>query len=47
MEGDIVWEYISPFYNPFRDGVLATQIFRARRYASDSPEIGGRIKLAS
>ena len=47
MAGDIVWEYISPFYNPFRDGVLATQIFRARRYTPDSPEIGGRIKLAS
>ena len=46
MSGDIVWEYISPFYNA-RGGPASinNNVFRVRRYAEDSPEIAGRLKL--
>ena len=44
--GDIVWEYISPYCayddtSPVR-GDQST-VFRAYRYAPDSPEIRGRV----
>jgi hypothetical protein len=42
MEGDIVWEYVSPYTHTRLDG-LARQFFRARRYGVDSPEIAGRL----
>ena len=44
-EGELVWEYISPFENPSYDGNVVNWIFRAFRYAEDSPEIAGRLKL--
>ena len=40
--GDIVWEFISP-HEHFREEGVIRQIFRAFRYAVDSPEIGGRL----
>lgn len=44
VEGEIVWEYICPFFGQ-GDGGLANSVFRAYRYAEDSPEIGGRVRL--
>jgi hypothetical protein len=41
--GEIVWEYVSPFYVPGRLG-HSNSIFRAKRYAANSPEIGRRLK---
>ncbi|MFC1665665.1 aryl-sulfate sulfotransferase [Pseudomonadota bacterium] len=42
--GEIVWEYVSPIFNrdhfKYKDG---NYIFRAYRYAADSPEIAGRL----
>ena len=40
-EGDICWEWISPFVFDFK-GSQAAQIFRAHRYAADSPELKNR-----
>ena len=46
-EGKIVWEYISPFFDPMPDGSGETNmIFRAYRYAAESPEIDGRLGQA-
>ena len=44
-EGELVWEYISPFDNKTYLGETVNWVFRAFRYAEDSPEIGGRLKL--
>ena len=44
-EGELVWEYISPFENASYDGNVVNWVFRALRYAEDSPEIAGRLKL--
>jgi hypothetical protein len=44
-EGEVVWEYINPFYGPHAeipDGKV-NWVFRAKRYAADSTEIAGRI----
>jgi hypothetical protein len=41
--GEIVWEYINPHHGEQRPGVLANWLFRAYRYAADSPEIHGRL----
>ncbi len=38
-EGEIVWEYVSPFMGPDRSGDLSNEVFRAYRYAVDSPQI--------
>jgi hypothetical protein len=40
--GDIVWEYVSNFWteNPLHGNV--NWIFRAQRYAADSPQIQNR-----
>ncbi len=38
---DIVWEYISPFWTEHM-GQKSRAVFRAHRYASDSPFIQGR-----
>jgi outer membrane protein assembly factor BamB len=43
--GEIVWEYISPFFDPFQQGGMTNMMFRAYRYAVDSPEIRGRVSL--
>ena len=44
-EGGIVWEYVSPFENRTFQGEDVNWIFRAFRYAEDSPEIAGRLAL--
>jgi outer membrane protein assembly factor BamB len=43
-EGDIVWEYVSPFMGPDRFGDPSNEVFRAYRYAADSPQIRGRVR---
>jgi len=40
-EGDFCWEWVSPFIHDFK-GVKNVQLFRAHRYAGDSPELKGR-----
>ncbi len=43
--GEIVWEYVDPFTEEWNGGPLPGPVgalFRAYRYAADSPEIGGR-----
>ncbi len=42
-EGEIVWEYISPFMGPDRAGDPANEVFRAYRYAVGSPQIRNRV----
>jgi hypothetical protein len=41
--GALVWEYINPHHGEPRPGVLANSLFRAYRYAADSPEIRARL----
>jgi hypothetical protein len=41
--GDVVWEYVSPYYIPNKMG-HSNSIFRAKRYAASSPEIGRRVR---
>ena len=44
-KGEVVWEYINPFYGPHSeipDGEI-NWVFRAKRYAPNSPELGGRV----
>jgi hypothetical protein len=43
-EGDIVWEYVSPFMGADRNRDSSNEIFRAYRYAADSPQIRNRVK---
>ncbi|MGE0034828.1 MAG: aryl-sulfate sulfotransferase [Xanthobacteraceae bacterium] len=43
-EGDIVWEYVSPFMGPDRFGDPSNEVFRAYRYAADSPQLRGRVR---
>ena len=50
-DGDIVWEYVSPFFGPYdwfglERGGYGNSLFRAYRYAADSPEIAGRLRLS-
>ncbi len=40
--GEIVWEYISPFYNDNPPLGSVNWIFRARKYAKDDPRLRGR-----
>ncbi|MHC4643825.1 MAG: arylsulfotransferase family protein [Planctomycetota bacterium] len=40
-DGEICWEWISPFVYDFK-GVPVVMLFRAHRYAPDSPELQGR-----
>ena len=44
-DGEIVWEYVSPYVvdyeHPAFEGMNA--IFRCYRYAADSPQIAGRL----
>jgi hypothetical protein len=45
-DGEIVWEYISPFTGNEDKGMSVgdqSTVFRAYRYAPGSPEIGGRL----
>ncbi len=39
-EGEIVWEYINPYFGPLGSG-QANRVFRAYRYPAGSPELGG------
>ena len=43
-EGEIVWEYVSPFMGPDRAGDPSNEVFRAYRYAEDSPQIRNRVR---
>lgn len=46
-EGDIVWEYISPFFvtgDAKLEDADSNCVFRAYRYAVDGPEIQGRLR---
>jgi hypothetical protein len=43
-EGEVVWEYVSPFMGPDRVGDPSNEVFRAYRYAVDSPQIRKRIQ---
>ena len=43
-EGEIVWEYVSPFMGPDRAGDPSNEVFRAYRYAADSPQIRNRVR---
>ena len=45
VSGTIVWEYINPSYGTAADGDNVNWVFRAMRYAEDSPQIQGRLKL--
>lgn len=44
-EGEVVWEYINPFFgpHPVMPGGEINWVFRAKRYAADSPEIQNRV----
>jgi hypothetical protein len=42
QEKEVVWEFINPLVVD-RAGQPSRQVFRAYRYAPDSPEIGGRV----
>ncbi|MEE8334135.1 MAG: aryl-sulfate sulfotransferase [Alphaproteobacteria bacterium] len=45
-DGEIVWEYISPFTSHREKGPTAgdqSTVFRAYRYAADGPELQGRV----
>jgi hypothetical protein len=44
-QGELAWEYVCPFFAPvFPNDGPCNALFRAYRYAADSPEIGGRLK---
>ena len=40
-DGEICWEWVSPFVHNFK-GVDVVMLFRAHRYAPDGPELRGR-----
>ena len=44
-DGEVVWEYINPFYgpHPLIPGGTMNWTFRAKRYAADSPESQNRV----
>lgn len=42
--GDVVWEYVSPYFGPHKSGGPGNWLFRALRYSYDSPELAGRVK---
>ena len=45
-QGDIVWEYVSPYTSYMKQGPVtgdANLVFRAYRYAADSPQIQNRV----
>ncbi|HVO16309.1 MAG TPA: aryl-sulfate sulfotransferase [Alphaproteobacteria bacterium] len=44
-QGELAWEYVCPFFAPvFPGDGPCNALFRAYRYAADSPEIGGRLQ---
>lgn len=44
-DGEVVWEFINPFFgpHPVLPGSETNWVFRAKRYAADSPEIKNRV----
>ena len=44
-DGDTVWEYVNPRLDKSFAGEDVNWVFRAFRYAEDSPEIAGRLSL--
>lgn len=44
-EGELVWEYINPVNDKAFFGETVNWVFRCFRYAEDSAEIAGRLKL--
>ena len=45
-DGEIVWEYVSPYEGWIaRGGGAGKWVFRALRYAAHSPHIAGRVLL--
>jgi len=41
--GNVVWEYINPFYSPdLRSGDPTNMVFRAHRYSPEDPALAGR-----
>jgi hypothetical protein len=40
---EIVWEYVSPYFQKGPPYAGGNYVFRAYRYMADSPEIGGRL----
>ncbi|MDP7534634.1 MAG: arylsulfotransferase family protein [SAR202 cluster bacterium] len=40
--GEIVWEYVNPFFFPGRDNASSNALFRAHRYAPDDDAVAGR-----
>jgi hypothetical protein len=45
--GEIVWEYVSPFMGPDRNGDPSNEVFRAYRYAADSAQLRGRVEASA
>jgi hypothetical protein len=45
-EGEIVWEFVSPWFAETQRGPN-NSVFRAYRYDVESPELAGRVKLIS
>ena len=41
--GEIVWEFVNPYFDPMFMGDTVNWVFRAFRYSADSPEIAGRV----
>ena len=42
-DGDVVWEYINPFWSPNPRFNEINFVFRSRHYDPESPEIAGRV----
>ena len=40
---EIVWEYVSPYMGTDRNGDPSNEVFRAYRYAGDSPQVRNRV----
>jgi arylsulfotransferase ASST len=43
-DGEIVWEYVSPFMGLDRNGDPSNEVFRAYRYAFDSRQVQNRVQ---
>jgi hypothetical protein len=43
-DGEIVWEYVSPFIGPDNHGDPSNEVFRAYRYAAASEQVRGRVR---
>jgi hypothetical protein len=43
--GEIVWEYVSPFYNTVSPFGITNQIFKARKYSKKDPRLNNLYPL--